>query len=941
MGIFGLLPGMLAAQQPVGLERLHQLRTTRRESSLQAQVLAQASKAESPTPVPFGLLVIPVDFSDARLGDNWDGPAELSPALFPLEGQTLHHYFQIASAGKAELQIILAPLVRLSGDRQAYSDVNGHGFSRTRTLATEALTKALAAGVDFRDLDLMGSDGQVDGVLILHSAPGQENDPQAGLIQPLQFFLAEPVVSRGVAASFYAVASLHSGLGIWAHETGHLLGLEDRYDPLLHPDTSGQDVRSLGGLGRFSIMASGAWGPDGDGWHPALPDAYSCWQLGWTDFVTLDGRPAQSVTVRPWRQGGHPIRAWTNGESGSEFFLLETRSPASTYPFDTQWPGGQMLVYHVDESVPEGWFLPDGQGHHLRVSLVEADGDQGLATGEDDGRGADSFPGPLNVTELTPFTVPGTQGYDGATPVRLQNITTSGEDVTLTASIAEEPLLTLDFQVNESSPVTLAVQVRSHGTGIQTLTGRVDLSGNGGGAFANGQQSLAFTLRPTGDFWAPESSLVFFPAQNPQPGASTEFHFQFTADQVLLPGMDRTWVWAPDDGVFAFQQPDWIPWQQEIPLDQPGMAWHRWSGQPFLTTDGSPVLACTGDQFLTSAQWPEVLYGQHARAALISPALSAEIRGVQMIHSLEVEYLRPGTVMDGAVVFWQGPAGQRVPAVPLDGWDAVISPQSDNTLGGRGCLADSALVLDDLGHPRWRCDVFPLPDQPGPWQLGLELSSNSLWRRRGWFIARMKGLTRLPLKSFSPRWRDPTSPCTGMLTWSYPDPGEIFVDPVVEFLDPAVGSFVALPHQAGNIQACADGWALPGELLLEGLQPGGRYRHQVLVSATGPFGVVASRPEVVYPDGGRQPISHLEQPFPNPSRGGVKFQVENPTSDWAQLRIFDLRGRLVHEQDFPTGRHQVFWSGEDAQGRRLASGTYYLKLAGSGFSSTRKVVLIR
>ena len=58
------------------------------------------------------------------------------------------------------------------------------------------------------------------------------------------------------------MASLHSGPGIWAHETGHLLGLEDRYDPNLRP-AGGSEVLSRGGLGRFSLMASGAWGTGG------------------------------------------------------------------------------------------------------------------------------------------------------------------------------------------------------------------------------------------------------------------------------------------------------------------------------------------------------------------------------------------------------------------------------------------------------------------------------------------------------------------------------------------------------------------------------------------------------------------------------------------------------------------------------------------------------
>jgi len=178
-----------------------------------------------------------------RLPAGWDAAA-LAPRLSAPDGQSLRHYFAVASGGRCEVVAVVAPPAHLAGIAADDSDVGWNGFSRTRRLAAEALRSVAASGFDFRLADLEGpdglpgsgdDDGWVDGVLLLHAEAGQENDPAHGLVQALQYTLDEPVTAGGVRAGPYAVASLRSGPGIWAHETAHLLGLEDRYDPLLPP----------------------------------------------------------------------------------------------------------------------------------------------------------------------------------------------------------------------------------------------------------------------------------------------------------------------------------------------------------------------------------------------------------------------------------------------------------------------------------------------------------------------------------------------------------------------------------------------------------------------------------------------------------------------------------------------------------------------------------
>jgi hypothetical protein len=56
--------------------------------------------------------------------------------------------------------------------------------------------------------------------------------------------------------------------------------------------------------------------------------------------------------------------------------------------------------------------------------------------------------------------------------------------------------------------------------------------------------------------------------------------------------------------------------------------------------------------------------------------------------------------------------------------------------------------------------------------------------------------------------------------------------------------------------------------------------------------------------------------------------------------VYDIRGRRVRELVFPGGEHLVVWPGVDDAGRRLAAGTYVVKLSAGGTETLRKVVLL-
>lgn len=922
-------------------DTLRVMRAARREAMLDLNRTSDKSDG----PALFGLLVIPVDFTDARLPDSWD-PNQLTNRLTAASGESLRQYFEVASVGRLDLRVTQAPVVHLPGTRRDYSDVGYNGFTRTRALASESLEEVRALGLEFRRLDMDGpdripgtsdDDGVIDGVLILHAGIGQENDPDDGLVQALQFFLEEPVSSQGIDAIFYAVASLQSGPGIWAHETAHLLGLEDRYDPGLKP-SGGSEVLSLGGLGRFSLMASGAWGTGG-GYGAALPDAYSCLQIGWYEEIDLSLNMGATDTLGAGVSSGQAGWLWTKGERRTEYFLLETRDPVAAFPFDADIPGGDLAIYHIDETLPEGQHQDDGDGTwHLRASLVEADDDFRLRRGEDPGRAEDLFPGPLGKDEFSPWSLPASDGYQNYSGIGLIDITPLTGGVEFKS--AAWPAPALDFSVGFSgvSDVIMDLAVRSGGLPLGSLSCTASVvSSPSHGSFAEGLLSVSFDLVDDGDgTWLPVLPVPWYPSDDVASDANTSFHFDFQFDGGVDDG-GRTWYWKDNGDVLDFSH-SWHGLWRVRGYGSLDTYWWRWNSEPWLTADETPVLACTGFDFQDGSAWPEVHYQNSANTSLTSSSLGPEIRAVRLVHAMEVEYLTADVAMDGGAVVWVDPQDREIVVAPLEGWRGRIAEKSVNVLHGQEAMIEKDLELED-GIPLWRTDIIPVPSEgPGPWRLRLKFGSNSLWRYRGWFVASFDPVTDDPVSaSFNGRWDE--SPQQG-LSWSWPWGG------------PAEQRFLIQhrPHPDASWTDIADGmfslaegetrYHYPADLILTELEGSSRQRHDLRVVGFMAKGRVATRDIVVFPDGGDGQTVTLSAPWPNPAHRSVRFLAEIPPGATGNLGIFDLRGRKVYGRLVSTGSHLLEWDGSMTGGGKAASGTYVIRLEGSGPALMHKVVLL-
>lgn len=101
----------------------------------------------------------------------------------------------------------------------------------------------------------------------------------------------------------------------------------------------------------------------------------------------------------------------------------------------------------------------------------------------------------------------------------------------------------------------------------------------------------------------------------------------------------------------------------------------------------------------------------------------------------------------------------------------------------------------------------------------------------------------------------------------------------------------------------------------------------------------------VYEPGSTAPEQFiLQQNYPNPFNPETTIEFQTEKNGEVVLQVFDLRGSivrtLVHANRAP-GHYSVSWDGNDAAGRRVASGNYFYRLRVGEFTSVRRMILLK
>ena len=398
--------------------------------------LATAQLTGSAVTGTLPVAIIPALFSDSNEPEAIITSSTLQSKLFsPTAPNTVSAYYLETSHGKLHVKGVVTDWAHTSLSR---AEVVGDNFglganARVRDWIREAIAN-VDDKVDFTQFDNDGpdgipnsgdDDGRVDMAAFLfreidaacggnaiwphRSRLGIGPDVSAAATKDLRPNGLPIVVDDYIALGARDCSGQHAlEVNVFAHETGHVLGLPDYYD-----SSSGllrHERRWV--VGCWEIMSAGSWGC-GSGVQPSaiLPPhfgAYTKMLFGWTSPQALQpGLAPRQFTLRPAYSTGDALRVQL---SSTEYLFVEYRQRQG---FDAGLPASGILVYHVETG--RGFLPCPTCPRTYSYATVEADGDSALVRQEPQGgnRGAAGDAWGPSRTVFDDTTIPSTRLNNG------------------------------------------------------------------------------------------------------------------------------------------------------------------------------------------------------------------------------------------------------------------------------------------------------------------------------------------------------------------------------------------------------------------------------------------------------------------------------------------------------------------------------------------------
>ena len=324
--------------------------------------------------------IILVEFKDKKFNNTRQ---DIIDAMLT-GNESVGQYFRDQSNGMYEPDFEVFGIYTLSQNREYYGGHQGNDNDKgLGWLVTEACQLATADGVAFSPYDT-NNDDYCDVVIVIYAGVGEAqaswNHPEA--VWPCNWSLSaayyygsggngafRPSSGDPIVDNFAVFNELYGsndngttidGIGTFAHEFGHCLGLPDFYD------TGDGDHY---GLGDWDIMCMGCY--NNDGFTPPGYSAYEKNFMGWIELITPN--PGTYYTLPVWNQKNastDKALCITSDLNSNEFFILENRKKQG---WDRYAPGEGIMITHVTYIADRWWGdSPNNEDIQL-MTLMNAD----------------------------------------------------------------------------------------------------------------------------------------------------------------------------------------------------------------------------------------------------------------------------------------------------------------------------------------------------------------------------------------------------------------------------------------------------------------------------------------------------------------------------------------------------------------------------------------
>lgn len=368
------------------------------------------NKAAGPYPFPSTgnrkILVVLVEYPDLRATiakENFE--LLLNQPNYNGTG-SFRDFFLATSSGKLNLESIVYGWVMADSSYLYYGRTSSPSYNTaTRQLLLGALKDANDSfNVDFSQFDNDG-DGFVDGVILMHAGIGAEEQSAPNANNHIWSFRSTlPAAQRptydGVQVSAYGMfpekrynggAYSMVGIGVAAHEFGHLLDLPDLYSTQSNNEAAGN----------YSLMAGGPWLNSER--TPCLNDAWSRIRMGWvTPTVIAD----TALYKLPYAVVDSDMVFRINTTVANEYYLLENRQRKG---FDMYLPSKGLAIWHINTNrarlLSEASNNVNNDTSQLGVGIMQADGLRHLERNINRGDASDLYPLTANQN-FTPTSMP-------------------------------------------------------------------------------------------------------------------------------------------------------------------------------------------------------------------------------------------------------------------------------------------------------------------------------------------------------------------------------------------------------------------------------------------------------------------------------------------------------------------------------------------------------